>query len=166
MSELKNTTQEDEESVLNYINRWRALGLECKERLSESSVVEICINGMNWELLYILSGIKPQNFQELATRAYDMEITINARNKGSTSYFKARERKKNEDNIEELETTIEDVMAVIINMITAVATEDNEEEHITPPNVSFVFDMIRPALGKSRYSVFNRLGRHTPTEEQ
>ncbi|KAL9236205.1 hypothetical protein vseg_010906 [Gypsophila vaccaria] len=81
MNELANATQEEEESVLDYINRSRALSLECKERLSESSTVEMCINGMNSELLYILNGIKPQNFQELATCAHDMEITINAHNK-------------------------------------------------------------------------------------
>ncbi|KAK9698349.1 hypothetical protein RND81_08G097900 [Saponaria officinalis] len=50
MSELKNTTQWEDEPVVEYINRWRALSLECKDRLSEASAVEMCINGMNWDL--------------------------------------------------------------------------------------------------------------------
>jgi len=37
MTELTNTKQWKNEPVLDYINRWRALSLECKDRLSESS---------------------------------------------------------------------------------------------------------------------------------
>ncbi|KAL9224851.1 hypothetical protein vseg_000846 [Gypsophila vaccaria] len=89
MSELTNTTQGEDEPVIEYINRWRALSLECKEHLSETSVVEMCINGMDWDLLYILNGIKPRSFQELATRAQNMEITIKGHNKSRSSSSKA-----------------------------------------------------------------------------
>ena len=49
--------------------------LECKDQVSEISA-EICIQGMHWGLVYILQGIKPQTFEELATRAHDMELSI------------------------------------------------------------------------------------------
>ena len=74
--ELTNTKQWKNELVVDYINRWRSLSLDCKDRLSEVSAVEMCIQGMHWSLLYILQGIRPRTFEELATQAHDMELSI------------------------------------------------------------------------------------------
>ncbi|KAM1773934.1 hypothetical protein ACFX12_043368 [Malus domestica] len=76
MLELTSTKQLREEPVMDYINRWRNLSLDCKDRLSEISSIEMCIQGMQWGLQYILQGIKPRTFEELATRAHDMELSI------------------------------------------------------------------------------------------
>ena len=76
MMELINTKQWKDESVVNYINYWHSLSLDCKNRLSEVLTVEMCIQGMHWGLLYILQGIRPHIFEELATRTHDMELSI------------------------------------------------------------------------------------------
>ncbi|KAL0353202.1 UNVERIFIED_CONTAM: hypothetical protein Sangu_0901500 [Sesamum angustifolium] len=79
MVELTNSRQWKEEPVVDYINRWRNLSLNCKDRLSEASAIEMCIQGMHWELCYILQAIKPKTFEELTTRAHGIEMSFNCK---------------------------------------------------------------------------------------
>ena len=46
ISELTNTRQWDEEPLIEYVNRWHALSLKCKDHLPKSSAVEMCAQGM------------------------------------------------------------------------------------------------------------------------
>ena len=47
MIELTTTKQRKGEPVVDYINHWRALSLDCKDRLTELSAVEMCTQGMH-----------------------------------------------------------------------------------------------------------------------
>ncbi|KAL0394450.1 UNVERIFIED_CONTAM: hypothetical protein Slati_4411200 [Sesamum latifolium] len=78
MVELTNSRQWKEEPIIHYINRWRNLSLNCDNRLSEASNIEMSIQGMHWRLRYILQGILSKSFKELATRAHDMELSMTA----------------------------------------------------------------------------------------
>ena len=46
MTELANTKQWKDEPVLDYINCWHAVSLECKDRLSKTSGMEMYTQGM------------------------------------------------------------------------------------------------------------------------
>ncbi|KAK4566254.1 hypothetical protein RGQ29_002479 [Quercus rubra] len=113
MMELTNTKQWKDEPVVDYIHRWRSLSLDCKDRLSEISAVEMCIQGMHWGLLYILQGIKPRTFEELATRAHDMELSISSH--GNMKPLVPEERKERREvrkNDRNVKSNIKDSMNI------------------------------------------------------
>ncbi|KAK4717786.1 hypothetical protein R3W88_016124 [Solanum pinnatisectum] len=84
MVELTNTRQRKDEPSIYFINQWRNASLNCKDGLSEASAIEICTQGIHWELLYILQGIKSKSFEDLPTRAHDMELSMSSARKDMT----------------------------------------------------------------------------------
>ncbi|TYK29266.1 retrotransposon gag protein [Cucumis melo var. makuwa] len=100
--ELTNTKQRKGEPVIDYINRWMALSIDCKDQLTELSAVEMYTQGMHWGLLYILQGIKPRTFEELATRAHDMELSIANRGAKDFSVPEVRKDKKETKDIADM----------------------------------------------------------------
>ncbi|TYK25790.1 ty3-gypsy retrotransposon protein [Cucumis melo var. makuwa] len=113
MMELTNTKQWKGEPVIDYINRWRALSLDCEDRLTKLSAVEMCTQGMHWVLLHILQGIKPRTFEELATRAHDMELSIADRGTKNFPVLEVRKDKKETKSAEKVvKSTVKESMVV------------------------------------------------------
>lgn len=99
--------------VVNYINHWRSLTLDCKDRLIEGSAVEICTQDMHYGLLYILQGIKPRTFEELETRAHDMELSIANRQNNDLLAKDVKKEKMEVKNIEKMSKgTTKDSMVI------------------------------------------------------
>ena len=127
MMELTNTKQWKDELVVDYIIQWRSLSLDCKDRLSEISAVEMCVQGMHWGLLYILQGIKPRTFEELATRAHDMKLSISSH--GSTNPSILEEgRKEVRRNDKNAKVNLKDPMIVNTTEVKVLRRGANANE--------------------------------------
>lgn len=86
MMKFTNTKQPKGESIIHYINYWRALSLNCKDRLIIIMFdVEMCTQDMYFGLLYILQKIKLCTFEEMTTCAHVVELRIV--NIGTKNFF-------------------------------------------------------------------------------
>ncbi|KAH7853138.1 hypothetical protein Vadar_033856 [Vaccinium darrowii] len=95
----------------------------------ELSTVEMCMNGLHWGLLYILQGIKSQTFEELATCAHDMEISI-ANHDGENHPIVEHSKYKNETKSKKLYgASTEESMAVSMAPLKVPRRDKKKEEH-------------------------------------
>ncbi|KAL0462824.1 UNVERIFIED_CONTAM: hypothetical protein Slati_0170000 [Sesamum latifolium] len=62
-------------TVIDYINRWRNLSLDCKDRLLKLLQLRCAFKGCIGTSLYSPRN-STKSFEELATRAHDMELSI------------------------------------------------------------------------------------------
>jgi len=62
MTELTKTKQQKDKPILDRITYKGTLSLECKDRLSKASSMEICAQGIEWDLIYILQLRNPKTF--------------------------------------------------------------------------------------------------------
>ncbi|KAK3023177.1 hypothetical protein RJ639_043486 [Escallonia herrerae] len=67
MMELTNTKQRKEESVVDYINRWLALSLDCKERIFEASTWKCACIGDHCTFFKVISPEPLRSWQHETT---------------------------------------------------------------------------------------------------
>ena len=71
--DLAHTHQRPNESVNDFIMRWRSLSLQCPEKLSEQSAVQMCANNLDPQVATYVGTAEPQNFDALVSKASNVE---------------------------------------------------------------------------------------------
>lgn len=90
--DLADTKQKATEGANDFITRWRSLNLQCPEKLSEQSAVQMCANNLIPEIATFVGTAEPQTFDALVSKANNVERQI-ARQK--TSHNAQAMEKKN-----------------------------------------------------------------------
>ncbi|KAA0061113.1 ty3-gypsy retrotransposon protein [Cucumis melo var. makuwa] len=115
-------------------------------RLIELSAVEMCTQGMHWGLLYILQEIKPRTFEELATRAHDMELSIASRGTKDFPVPKVRKDKKETKSAEKVvKSTVKESMVVNTTPLKFSKRKEGRAEKKDDGNIA---DMLEQLLEK------------------
>ena len=83
----------------------------------------MCIQGFHWGLLYILQGIKPHTFEELATHVHDMELSIANRGDKNILISNVKNEKKKHVNV-----TLEESMVVNLALLKSSFKENGKKK--------------------------------------
>ncbi|CAL5431262.1 unnamed protein product [Camellia sinensis] len=74
--ELIETKQRDNESVTDFIARWRALTFACPQKFTQLELIRMCLNNFRHELSTALMAQTFEGFNDLCTKAHDMELHL------------------------------------------------------------------------------------------
>ncbi|KAM1216035.1 hypothetical protein ACFX2J_012368 [Malus domestica] len=77
---LAQTKQRLGESAIEFITRWRSLNLQCMEKISEFSVVQICYNNLIPEIATFVGIAEPRTFDGLVYKASNVEKQMSQKN--------------------------------------------------------------------------------------
>ncbi|KAH7865383.1 hypothetical protein Vadar_005856 [Vaccinium darrowii] len=87
------------------------------------------MNVMHWSLLYILQGIKPHTFEELATRAHDIEISIANHGGENPSTIEHNKYKNGTKSNKSFGASTEESMAVSMVPVKISRRDKKKEEN-------------------------------------
>lgn len=79
--ELIETKQREGGKVTNFIARWRGLIFECLQRFTQHELVRMCLNNFRHDLSTTLIPQTFEGFNNLCTKAHDIEIHLNKQKK-------------------------------------------------------------------------------------
>lgn len=71
--DLAEAKQKPNEGINEFISRWRSLNLQCSEKLTEHSAVQMCSNNLLPEIATFVSTAEPQTFEALVSKASNVE---------------------------------------------------------------------------------------------
>ena len=74
--DLADAQQKSNESVNDFITRWKSLNLQCSEKLLEESTVQMCSNNLLPEIATFIGIVEPQSFDALVSKASNVERQI------------------------------------------------------------------------------------------
>ena len=84
---------------------------------------------MEWDLLYVLQMSKPRTFQELATKANDMEMTIPDRHRKASPTFEARKEKGDlKETFKSSKSSTKESMSVTMNKVIRILGKQRVEQ--------------------------------------
>ena len=69
MTELTNTCQWKDELVIDYINRWRNLSLDCRDKLTKALDIKMCTQGMHLGYALYFSRDKTKNLWRIVDKS-------------------------------------------------------------------------------------------------
>lgn len=125
MIELTNTKQRKGGQL--FINISRALSIDCKDQLVKVSAIQICIQCMNWGLQYILRGVRPWNFEGLATLAHDMELSIASHSGKSFGNWPTKRQRRRTKNYKKTKSSIKETTAVVATPVKVIEKDRKKE---------------------------------------
>ncbi|KAL4614682.1 hypothetical protein ACB092_07G071000 [Castanea dentata] len=91
--DLVDARQKSNESVNDFITRWRSLNLQCSEKLTEQSAIQMCSNNLLLEIATFIGTAEPHSFDALVSKASNVERQI-SRQKSTMQRGRSKEGSK------------------------------------------------------------------------
>uniref|UniRef100_J3MFE1 Retrotransposon gag domain-containing protein n=1 Tax=Oryza brachyantha TaxID=4533 RepID=J3MFE1_ORYBR len=131
--ELTQTEQRGNEKAADFINRWRNLNLHCPQPITEQEAVRMCMNNLNPDMAVYLQGVRPLTFEELASKATDIENYMQFVTRRSKPYSKQIEKSNPRDKatFKPKQAHAMEATAIIPSLqVGGAATRNNEHKQL------------------------------------